>query len=94
VSSAYNTDKNELIINVINRHKDNSIVTDILSQFGIFSGSATVFEVNSNDIKDQNSADEQLVKTITKEVKVKGDKFTYNFPAHSYTMIKIPLDTR
>ncbi len=94
VSSAYNIDKNELIINVINRHKDNSIVTDILSQFGIFSGSATVFEVNGDGIKDQNSADEQLVKTITKEVKVKGDSFTYNFPAHSYTMIKIPLDTK
>jgi alpha-L-arabinofuranosidase len=93
VSSAYNKDERKLIINVVNRNKDKPIVTDIISQYGKFEGIATVYEVNGNDIKDQNSADKQLVKTLTKEVEVKGEKFTYSFPAHSYTMIKVKIKT-
>ncbi len=91
VSSAYNKEKNEIIINVINKHKDNPIVTEIISQYGTFGGKATVYEVNGKDIKDENSKDRQLVKTKKNELNVKGDKFTYSFPAHSYTMITIPL---
>jgi alpha-L-arabinofuranosidase len=86
-NSAYNKDKNELLINVINRNKDTSINTDIISQYGNFEGKATIYEVNGKDIKDQNSPEKQLVKTISKEVNVKGDKLNYSFPAHSFTMI-------
>ncbi len=92
VSSAYNRDNENLIINVVNRDKDNPVVTDIISQFGKFAGRATVYEVNGKNIKDQNSADKQLVQTTTKELSVKGDKLSYSFPAHSYTMIIIPLE--
>ena len=91
VSSAYNKDKKELILNIVNRNKENPVTADIISQYGSFKGKATIYEVNGKDIKDQNSSDKQLVKTISKEVGVKGDKLTYSFPAHSYTMIKIPL---
>ncbi len=94
VSSAYNKNKNELIINVVNRNKDNPIDADILSQYGQFNGNAIIYEVNGKNIKDQNSNEKQLVKTISKEIKVKGDKLTYSFPAHSYTMIKIPLESK
>lgn len=92
VSSAYDKSKKELIISVVNRHKDNPVVTDIISQYGSFKGDATVYEVNSRDIKDQNSAEKQLVQAITKEIKVKGENLTYAFPPHSYTMIIIPLE--
>ena len=91
VSSAYNKTKNELIINVVNRNKDIPIETDIHSQFGHFDGKATIYEVNGKDIKDQNSPEKQQVKTISKEISVKGDKLIYKFPAHSYTMIRIPI---
>jgi alpha-N-arabinofuranosidase len=93
VSSAYNKDTKELIINVVNRDKDHSINTDILSQYGQFDGKATIYEVNGKNIKDQNSTEKQLVKTISKEINVKGDKLTYSFPAHSYTMIIVPLES-
>ncbi|MDR1779923.1 MAG: alpha-N-arabinofuranosidase [Tannerella sp.] len=91
VSSAYNQETNELIVNVVNRHKDNAIRTDILNQTGRFKDTATIYEVNSANIKDENSATQQAVKTKTKTLQVKGDKLTYDFPAHSFTMIKIAL---
>lgn len=94
VSSAYNKSTKEVIINVVNRNKDNPVVTDIISQYGKFTGKATVYEVNGKDIKDQNSADRQLVQSVTKELNVKGDKLSYSFPAHSYTMIIIPLEIK
>lgn len=91
VSSAYNKEKNEIVLNVVNRHKDHAITTDIISQYGHFSGEATVYVVNGNDVKDQNSMTQQKVTTQTSTIKVKGERFDYRFPAHSYTMIKIPL---
>jgi len=93
VSSSYNKVKNEVILNVVNRHKDQAILTDIISQNGTFNGRASVDEVNGRDIKDQNSAEKQLVKTEHKTLNVKGEKFSYQFPAHSYTMIIIPLES-
>jgi len=92
VSSAYNKEKKEIILNVVNRQEGNSITTDILSQYGKFNGETTVYTVNSKDIKDENSMNHQLVKTQTKALKVKGEKFTYSFPAHSFTMITIPIE--
>ncbi len=94
VSSAYDEGNKKLIINVVNRNKNSSITTDILSQFGQFSGKATIYEVNGKDIKDKNSPEKQLVKTTSRELNVKGDLFTYSFPAHSYTMIIVPLESK
>ena len=91
VSSAYNKEKNLIILNVVNRHKDNAIATDVICQSGVFNGALTIYEVNGKDIKDVNSADRQLVKTEKKELKAKGEKISYSFPAHSFTMITIPV---
>lgn len=94
VSSAYNEQTNEIIVNVVNRHKDKAITTDIINQSGEFKGSASIQEVNGKNLKDQNSSKEQLVKTNTKSMAAKGDKFTYTFPAHSYTLIRIPVSSK
>lgn len=91
VSSAYNEEKGQLIINVVNRHKDSPISTEILSQYGDFHGKATIYEVNGNDIKVENSMTQQSVKTKASKINVNGDAFSYSFPAHSYTMITVPL---
>jgi alpha-N-arabinofuranosidase len=93
VSVVHNKEKKELVINVVNRHKDTPVTTDILSQFGTFNGKATIHEVNGSDIKDQNSMNEQKIISRKKEVNVKGEKFSYSFPAHSFTTISIPLVT-
>ena len=91
VSSAYNESKNELVLNVVNRSVDQSIVTDIISQYGKFNGKALIYEVNGKDIKEGNSMEKQSVKTKMSEQNVKGEKFTYPFPAHSLTVIRIPV---
>ena len=83
----------EVIINVVNRHKDQSITADILSQEGDFSGSFSVFEVNGPDVKSGNTFGKEIVKTVQKDdIRVKGDSFTYSFPAHSFTMLKGKID--
>ena len=43
VSAAYN--KGEVIIAVVNRHKDKAITTDIICQTGEFAGNFEVYEV-------------------------------------------------
>ncbi|MBQ7589223.1 MAG: alpha-N-arabinofuranosidase [Verrucomicrobia bacterium] len=91
VSSAYDKENNEIIVNVVNRHKDEAINTDILNQSGVFKGTATLYEVNSKDIKDMNSATEHPVSTVTKQIDVNGNTLNYSFPAHSFTLIRIPV---
>ena len=88
VSAAYNN--GEVVIGVINRNKDNAITSDLISQEGFFDGEFEVFEVNGPDIKSENDFGKTTVETIQKEsVKLKkATSFTYNFPAHSFTMLK------
>lgn len=93
VSAAYDNEAGEVIVNVTNRHREQAITTDILCQTGRFDGKATVYEVNGPDIKAENSMTRQTVKTVTKEAQARGDRFTYAFPAHSFTLIRIPVVT-
>ena len=93
VSAAYDSEAGEVVVNVTNRHREQSITTDILCQTGRFGGKATVYEVNGPDIKAENSMTRQAVKTVTKEAQARGDRFTYAFPAHSFTLIRIPVVT-
>ena len=88
VSAAYNN--GEVVIAVINRHKDNAITTDLISQEGLFDGDFEIYEVNGPDIKAENDFGKTTVKTEKKQsVKVKkAGMFTYEFPAHSLTMLK------
>jgi len=87
VSVTYNN--GEVFINVVNRNKDKGITTDIICQTGTFNGDFEVLEVNGPDIKSENNFDKETVKTTSKPaIKAKGDKITYAFPPHSFTMIK------
>jgi alpha-N-arabinofuranosidase len=87
VSATFNN--GEVVICVVNRHKEKAIVTDILCQTGEFKGPFKVFEVNGPDVKAMNNFDKENVKTIAKDdIKPRGNKITYSFPAHSFTMIK------
>ncbi|MDB5247015.1 MAG: alpha-N-arabinofuranosidase [Segetibacter sp.] len=82
----------EVTLCVVNRNKDQAITTDILSQNGTFSGTAKVFEVNGPDIKSGNDFNKEEVKTVEKApVNASGNKITYSFPPHSFTMIKAKM---
>lgn len=79
----------ELVLMVINRHRDNAIRTDILCQSGEFEGLLKVSEINNPDVKAVNDFGVENVKTVSKpDLKVKGNTVTYSFPAHSITMIR------
>jgi len=88
VSATHQAD-GTLIVNVLNRHRDQAITADVLAQEGAFQGPFEVYEVNGPDVKADNDFDHENVKTVKKDdLRVEGAKFTYSFPAHSFTMLK------
>lgn len=91
VSTAYNEAKEELVINVVNRSEDKAVETSIENQFGNLAGIANVAEVNSKNIYDENNEKETKVKAVNKQVNLKGNEFTYSFPAHSFTQIIVKI---
>lgn len=83
------TDNGEVTICVVNRHKEKPITTDIISQTGEFTGAVKVYEVNGPDVKSANDFGKETVSLQSKaDIKVKGQKITYSFPAHSLTLLK------
>ena len=87
VSATYKN--GEVTLCVVNRNKDQAITTDILSQNGSFVGGFKVFEVNGPDVKSGNDFNKTEVKTEEKAgIKSTGNKITYSFPPHSFTMLK------
>jgi len=92
VTSVYSKKTNTLFINVVNRHKDKAIPAEIINNSGNFTGKTFVSEVNSEDILAPFTFDEQQKYIpVTKELAVNGDKFSYSFPAHSFTQIKVKI---
>jgi alpha-N-arabinofuranosidase len=91
VSSTYNDKTGEMTINVVNKNETRAIQTSLVNQFGKLDNRATVYEINSANMTDENSANEVKVKSIQKEISIKGDNFDYLFPAHSFTMIKLKI---
>ncbi|HYW36122.1 MAG TPA: hypothetical protein VE868_11990, partial [Balneolaceae bacterium] len=81
-----------LVINVVNRHKKKAVTTDIKSNSGDFAGTASVTTINSNNIKASYTyAKRKDYVPEPKNVKARGNKFTYSFPAHSFTQIIVKL---
>ncbi len=86
-SAAY--DNGTLVLNVVNRHQDESLPVTFELEDKRFSGDFEVAEVNGPDIKSQNTFGSTLVKTArNKSVAASGSRFRYEFPKHSYTMLK------
>jgi len=93
VSAVYSKEANSVIINAVNRHKDEAISTEITSCSGVFLAKASVSEINSDDIRGVYSYDkQQQYVPAVKELAVEGNKFTYSFPAHSFTQIILKME--
>jgi alpha-N-arabinofuranosidase len=92
VTSVYSNQTNSLMINVVNRHKDEDISTEIINSSGTFLANASVSEINSDDIHAVYTFNkqEQYIPAV-KELAVKGNKFIYSFPAHSFTQIILKI---
>jgi len=79
----------EVVICVLNRHKDEAIRTEIISQQGRFTGKFKVFEVNGPDVKAVNDFGKEPVKTVQKaDIDTSPESFSYSFPPHSFTLMK------
>ncbi len=87
VSATYENERGELVINVVNRHKEKAVTADIYSQNGPFPKNALVHVVTGKNIALANSVNEQNVETRSIEIKTSGQKITHSFAPCSFTQI-------
>ena len=95
VTTTYSPETNTAYINVVNRHKDKAITSDILSTSGSFTGKADcslVAGASLNQVFEFDSRDQYI--PVKKTVVANGKKFTWTFPPHSFTQIKINLASK
>ena len=88
-SAAY--DNGTLVLNVVNRHRDQAIEAEFTAEDKQFSGAIEVAEVNGPDIKSENNFDSTTVAIARKSATAVGRKLMYRFPPHSFTMLKTKL---
>ena len=84
-------DNGTLVINVVNRHRDQAVETDIELEDKQFTGTVEVFEVNNADIKAENSFDSINVGTTQRAAKADKSVLHYSFPPHSYTQLRMKI---
>jgi alpha-N-arabinofuranosidase len=86
VSAAY--DNGSLVLNVVNRHRTDSLPVVFELEDKRFNGAFEAHEVNGPDIKSQNDFKSSPVKVTKRSVDASGTRLRCEFPAHSYTMLK------
>ncbi len=91
VTAVLNSEAGNLVINVVNRHETKSIEADIVLQTGEFTGTARVNEVNGKIADPGNPRAEEPVNSTSSDIKFRGNTIRYDFPAHSFTQIIVPL---
>ncbi len=92
VTSTYSREKNIVFINVVNRHKDKAITADISNTSGGFVGKAEASLIAGMELQETFEFDKQAQYIpLTKEVETKNNKFSYTFPPHSFTQIKLSI---
>jgi alpha-N-arabinofuranosidase len=77
-----------LVLNVVNRHRDQAIDVDFEAQDSKFSSSFEVSEVNGPDIKSENNFGVTSVKITKKTTQANGARLAYRLAPPSYTMLK------
>ena len=90
VTSVYSNETKTVYINVVNRHQDKAIAAEILSTSGTFAGKAETKLLNADSLEEPFTFDKKdQYNPVIKEIKVKGNKLSCSFPAHSITQIKV-----
>src|SRR5690606_2194949 len=94
VSTVHDKEAGHVIINVVNRHKDEAITAGIQTIAGAFTGTATVTQILSDDItnKPYTFEDRATYPPKVTEQPVSGSTIEYSFPAHSFTQIVVPVE--
>jgi alpha-L-arabinofuranosidase len=89
VTSVYSKEKGEIIVNVVNRHRDLAIPAEIVNQTGTLTGTAEA------RILTADSLDEPFVyekrdgyRPAVRNLKAAGNTVSFSFPPHSFTQIE------
>jgi len=91
-TAVYSKETNTVFINVVNRHQDKAITSEIASTSGDFTGKAEASLVNSDDLKAAFTFDKQAEYLPgIKELKFAGNKLSVTFPPHSFTQIRVGI---
>ena len=81
-----------LALAVVNRDRDRDLAATIDLTQATAGGSADVREVNGPAVTATNSFESpRAVDVRTRRVDVKGSRFDYTFPAHSITVLELPV---
>lgn len=92
VTSVYSKETNTIYVNVVNRHKDSAITTNIIFTSGVLTGKAEAALITGDNLNESFTYDNQD-KYIPqeKEISTGKNKITFSFPAHSFTQLKIKV---
>src|SRR5262249_36469536 len=85
-SAAY--DDGSIVLNVVNRHRDQPIEVEFEAQDKQFAGPVEVTEVNGPDIKAENDFGVTKAQAVTRSSNADGRKLRYRLPQNWYTMLK------
>jgi alpha-N-arabinofuranosidase len=84
-------DNGTLVLNIVNRHRTQPVEAIFEVEDKKFQGPVEGAEVNGPDIKSENDFGKTLVKSTPRSAKAEGAELRYQFPPHSYTMLKARL---
>lgn len=93
VSTTVNPSTGDVFVNVVNRSKDRDMATAITVQDRTPGASVGVWQMHHPDLKTTHTyGDDTKVRpsSTTATVAVSGSTFSFTFPAHSLTILRIP----
>ena len=94
VSATYDPASKQVSVNVLNRSERNDIPARVSNVEGKFAPAASVWELNHPDLKATHTfGDDRKVRPATRDMNLalSGDGFTYTFPKHSLTILKLKI---
>lgn len=93
VSTVYDRAAGRVVINVVNRNRDEAIATDIRSVTGTFSGVASASVIDSSDLQNKpyTYAERDTYPPKTDTFAATGATLHRVFPAHSFTQIVVSV---
>lgn len=92
VTSVLAEDGRTVYINVVNRHQDKAITTEIVNNAAPFTGNAQASVVTSALGEAYTYENRSQYEPKTEQVAVRNGKVTYAFPAHSFTQIAVKIN--
>ena len=95
VSATYDVRNHAVAVNVLNRSKSQDIATRIQNEEGKLKQNVSVWQMNYPDLKATHTfGDDKKVapKTSTINASVDNNGFSYTFPAHSLTILRLSVE--